>query len=99
LSSIRSRVTLPWWRLPGALKRSAPAESLRGRQPATTGALTSTEERVADLAVAGRTNKQIAAELYLSARAVEANLTRIYRKLQVRSRTELASTRRREQVR
>jgi DNA-binding NarL/FixJ family response regulator len=62
-----------------------------GRQPASEGALTATEERVAELAAAGRTNKQIAAELYLSERTVEANLTKVYRKLGVRSRTELAS--------
>ena len=36
-------------------------------------------------------NKEVAAELYLSVKAVEANLSRIYRKLDVRSRTQLAA--------
>jgi DNA-binding NarL/FixJ family response regulator len=45
---------------------------------------------VADLAARGRTNREIAAELFVSHRTVEDNLTRIYRKIGVRSRAELA---------
>jgi DNA-binding NarL/FixJ family response regulator len=52
--------------------------------------LTVTERRIAELAATGRSNREIAGELFLSERTVEANLTRIYRKLGVRSRTELA---------
>jgi DNA-binding CsgD family transcriptional regulator len=52
--------------------------------------LTATEERVARLIGAGRTNREIAAALFITVKAVEANLTRIYAKLDVRSRTELA---------
>jgi DNA-binding CsgD family transcriptional regulator len=63
-----------------------------GRQPTASGALTATEQRVAELAAAGRTNRQIAAELYLSERTVEANLTKVYRKLGMRSRAELAGS-------
>jgi DNA-binding NarL/FixJ family response regulator len=40
----------------------------------------------------GRTNKQVAAALFLSDRTIEHNLSRIYAKLGVRSRTELAGT-------
>jgi DNA-binding NarL/FixJ family response regulator len=39
---------------------------------------------------AGRTNREVAAALHLSARTVEWNLSKLYRKLGVRSRTELA---------
>ena len=39
----------------------------------------------------GRTNREVAAELVVSVRAVEANLTRVYAKLGVRSRAELAA--------
>jgi DNA-binding CsgD family transcriptional regulator len=52
--------------------------------------LTPTERRVAELVAAGRSNKEAAAELFVSVRAVEANLSRIYDKLGIRSRTELA---------
>jgi DNA-binding CsgD family transcriptional regulator len=52
--------------------------------------LTATEGRVARLVGAGRTNREIAAALFITVKAVEANLTRIYAKLDVRSRTELA---------
>jgi DNA-binding NarL/FixJ family response regulator len=45
---------------------------------------------VARLVGAGRTNREIAAALFITVKAVEANLTRIYAKLEVRSRTELA---------
>ena len=53
--------------------------------------LTPTELQVAELAVAGLRNTEIAARLFLSGKTVEANLSRIYRKLGVRSRTELAA--------
>jgi DNA-binding CsgD family transcriptional regulator len=60
-----------------------------GRAPAT-GTLTETERRVAELVASGRSNKQVAADLFVTVRAVEANLTRVYAKLGVRSRAELA---------
>jgi DNA-binding CsgD family transcriptional regulator len=47
---------------------------------------------VAALAASGRTNAEIAAELFITVRTVESNLTRVYRKLGVRSRTELVRT-------
>jgi DNA-binding CsgD family transcriptional regulator/xanthine/CO dehydrogenase XdhC/CoxF family maturation factor len=62
-----------------------------GRRPVSNGTLTATEQRVAELAAAGRTNKQIARDLYISERTVEANLTKVYRKLGLNSRTELAN--------
>jgi DNA-binding NarL/FixJ family response regulator len=52
--------------------------------------LTDAEHRVAVLAAEGRHNKEIAAELFLSVGTVERHLTNAYRKLGVRSRTELA---------
>ena len=52
--------------------------------------LTAGEESVAALAAQGRANREIAAELYISVATVEANLTRVYRKLGVSSRTQLA---------
>lgn len=57
----------------------------------TDSSLTPTEQQVAALAAAGRTNAEIASALSVSVRTVESNLTRVYRKLGVRSRTELAA--------
>jgi DNA-binding CsgD family transcriptional regulator len=53
-------------------------------------ALSATEERVAALVAAGHTNSEVAAELYLTVHTVEKALTRIYTKLGIRSRTQLA---------
>jgi DNA-binding CsgD family transcriptional regulator len=52
--------------------------------------LTDAERRVAALVAEGRTNKEVAAQLFLTVRTVEAHLTRIYAKLGLRSRSELA---------
>jgi DNA-binding CsgD family transcriptional regulator len=62
-----------------------------GLRPRAPSELTETEQRVAEFAAAGRRNGEIAAELFISVSAVEANLTRAYRKLGIRSRSELAS--------
>jgi DNA-binding CsgD family transcriptional regulator len=53
--------------------------------------LTPTELRVAELAAAGSHNKEIASALFVSVKSVEANLSRVYAKLGIRSRVELAS--------
>ncbi len=52
--------------------------------------LTPAERRVADLVAAGRTNREVAAALFLRERTVESHLSHVYAKLGVRSRTELA---------
>ncbi len=54
------------------------------------GALSDRERRIAELVAAGRSNKEVAAALYLAPKTVENALSRIYAKLGVRSRTELA---------
>ncbi|MDT5178953.1 MAG: hypothetical protein QOJ95_3151 [Mycobacterium sp.] len=52
--------------------------------------LTPTEQKIAELATSGMTNRDIAATLFISLKTVEANLTQIYRKLGIRSRAQLA---------
>lgn len=54
--------------------------------------LTQTELRIAELAAAGMTNIEIAAQVFISRRTVEANLARIYRKLGIRSRAQLSAS-------
>jgi DNA-binding CsgD family transcriptional regulator len=62
-----------------ALRHAAPDE------------LTETERRVAELAASGLKNRQVAGELFLSPKTVEANLARVYRKLDIHSRAELGA--------
>ncbi len=57
----------------------------------TTSGLTGAEARVAELVASGASNREIAATLFLSVKTVEAMLTRIYRRLGVRSRTQLVT--------
>ncbi|GIG70072.1 helix-turn-helix transcriptional regulator [Phytomonospora endophytica] len=54
--------------------------------------LTPAEARVAELVAAGASNSEVAARLFVSVKTVEATLTRVYRKLGVRSRGQLAAT-------
>ncbi len=59
------------------------------------GELTATERRVAELAASGLTNQEVAERAFLTVKGVEANLTRAYRKLGIRSRGGLAGALRR----
>ena len=60
-----------------------------GGRPPSAGALTEAETRIAALVAEGRTNREVAAALFLTEHSVETALTRVYRKLGVRSRAEL----------
>lgn len=64
-------------------------DRIGGRRPADQ-VLTPAERRIADLVARGLTNREVAAELVIAIHTVETALTRIYGKLNVRSRTELA---------
>jgi DNA-binding CsgD family transcriptional regulator len=62
-----------------------------GGRPERSGALTPTEARVAAVVAAGRSNADAARELFMSPKTVEWNLSKVYKKLHVRSRAELAA--------
>jgi DNA-binding CsgD family transcriptional regulator len=83
--SIFDRLGAPLW----AATATAELARIGGRRPAPRG-LTGTEQQVVQLVIAGRSNPEVAAELFMSRRTVEDHLSKIYRKLGVRSRTELA---------
>ena len=71
-------------------KARAELARIGGRTPGP-GALTPTEERVAALVAAGQTYREVADELFISPKTVQWNLSKIYRKLGIRSRGELAA--------
>lgn len=62
-----------------------------GGRRASVGELTESEARVARLAAAGLTNREIARTLSIGVRTVEGHLSKVYPKLEIRSRTELAA--------
>jgi DNA-binding CsgD family transcriptional regulator len=72
-----------------AEKARAELRRISGRRRASD-ELTETERRVAALAAQGNSNKQIAAELFMSVHTVGAHLSRVYRKLGIGSRSRLA---------
>jgi DNA-binding CsgD family transcriptional regulator len=70
---------------------AATGETVRKRTLGVREELTSQEAQIARLAVAGRTNPEIGAVLFLSPRTVEWHLRKIFTKLGIASRRELAS--------
>jgi DNA-binding CsgD family transcriptional regulator len=82
--AIFEQLSAPLW----AEKARAELRRISGRRPASE-ELSETEQRVAALVAEGRSNKAIAAELYMSVRTVESHLSHVYRKTGVRSRAQL----------
>jgi DNA-binding CsgD family transcriptional regulator len=72
-----------------AERARAELKRISGRA-ATPGALTPAEERVAALVAEGKTNKEVAAALFLSDRTVEGHLAHVFGKLGIRHRNEVA---------
>jgi len=69
---------------------SAELDRISGRRPAAGGGLTPSEQKVAELVASGLSNKEIAAQLFVSVYTVEAHLSNVYAKFGIRSRTQLA---------
>jgi len=83
-SSIFAALPAPLW------QAKAQEELARLGIRSAPGELTVTEGRIAELAASGMSNPEIAAAIFVSRKTVEANLSKVYRKLGVRSRVELA---------
>jgi DNA-binding NarL/FixJ family response regulator len=79
-----AEISAPLWEARAAeqLERAAPG-SAGGR-------LSEAERQVAALAIRGLKNREIAEALFMAVATVEAHLTRLYRKLGIRTRSELA---------
>jgi DNA-binding CsgD family transcriptional regulator len=84
--SIFEQVGTPLW----AEKARVELGRIGGRAVPRRGELTATERAIAELVAGGQTNDEVAAARSLSPRTVQWNLSKIYRKVGVRSRTELA---------
>jgi DNA-binding CsgD family transcriptional regulator len=69
---------------------AATGEHSRPRSDATRDMLTAQEAQISQLVAEGKTNPQIASQLYISKSTVEYHLRKIYRKLGVTTRTQLA---------
>jgi DNA-binding CsgD family transcriptional regulator len=70
---------------------AATGETVRRRDPTATERLTPQELQIALAVGEGRTNKEVAAALFLSQKTIEYHLHNVYRKLDVRSRAQLAA--------
>jgi DNA-binding NarL/FixJ family response regulator len=68
----------------------ATGETVRKRRDDTRDELTPQEQHIAQLALAGRTNPEIGAELFISPRTVEWHLKKVFMKLGITSRKGLA---------
>ncbi|MFI6931094.1 AAA family ATPase [Streptomyces sp. NPDC050287] len=82
---------LPWLRQVEAAAVPPPAEPVVAPSPALDAldGLASMERQVAALVMEGATNREIAGRLFISVKTVEATLTRVYRKLGIRSRVDI----------
>ena len=78
----------PWARR-AASELRATGETVGPRTPDREARLTPQELQIAHLVAAGKTNKEIAAQLYLSPKTIESHLAKTYRKLDIHSRAEL----------
>jgi DNA-binding CsgD family transcriptional regulator len=79
--------------LPAPLWSERAAEELAriGLRRSSPDGLTESERRVAELAASGLTNREVAAQLFMSPKTVEANISRVYRKLGINSRAQLGA--------
>ena len=78
------------WAERARVELAASGETARRREASAAEQLTPQELQVALIVAQGATNREAGAALFLSPKTIETHLGRVYRKLGVRSRTELA---------
>jgi DNA-binding CsgD family transcriptional regulator len=80
----------PTWADQAAAELNATGETARRREPSSADDLTPQERQVAQLLAAGHSTREAAAKLFLSPKTVEYHLRKVYTKLRIHSRAELA---------
>jgi DNA-binding CsgD family transcriptional regulator len=83
------QVGAPPWEERAETELRASGETARRRDPSTLDQLTPQELQIAGLVASGMTNREIAAQLYLSPRTIDYHLRKVFSKLGVTARTEL----------
>ena len=83
------QVGAPPWEERAEAELRATGETARRRDPSTLDQLTPQELQISGLVAAGMTNRQVAAQLYLSPRTIDYHLRKVFSKLGLSSRTEL----------
>ena len=78
------------WEDRAAAELRATGETIRARSPSALDQLTPQEQQIAGLVADGLTNAEIAARLFLSSRTIDYHLRKVFTKLGISSRTELA---------
>jgi DNA-binding CsgD family transcriptional regulator len=78
------------WSARTAAELRATGETARKRDPSTIADLTPKEVQIARLVVSGLSNKEVAAELFLSPRTIDYHLRNVFAKVGITSRTQLA---------
>jgi DNA-binding CsgD family transcriptional regulator len=84
------RLALPPWEERARAELRASGETARRRDPSTRDQLTPQELQIAHLVAEGMTNREIGAQLFLSPRTIDYHLRKVFAKLQIASRTDLA---------
>jgi DNA-binding CsgD family transcriptional regulator len=86
------QVGAPPWEERAEAELRATGEKARRRDPSTLDQLTPQELQIAGLVADGMTNREIAAQLYLSPRTIDYHLRKVFSKLGIASRAELVRT-------
>jgi DNA-binding CsgD family transcriptional regulator len=84
------RLALSPWEERARAELRASGETARRRDPSTRDQLTPQELQIAHLVAEGMTNREIAAQLFLSPRTIDYHLRKVFTKLEIASRTDLA---------
>lgn len=84
------RLGMAPWEARARSELRASGETARRRDPSTLDELTPQELQIARLVATGKTNPEVAAQLFLSPRTIDYHLRKVYSKLDIASRTELA---------